>query len=315
LYASTLLNLKDARMTSMQGLLYGWRGAPLLRRLTRHAQLMRLNKPIGIGLLLWPTLWALFIAARGLPGEPTLPSLKLLIVFIAGTVAMRSAGCVINDFADRNIDPQVKRTKGRPLALRLLSPHEALVSFGALVLLALVLVLQLDARTVYYSFVGAALTVSYPFMKRFFALPQFWLGAAFGWAVPMAFVATLGGVPRLGWLLFIVTVLWAAVYDTQYAMVDRDDDLKIGVQSTAIAFGDMDKMLIGAMQFMVLAGLAFTGYALQLAWPFWLALGVAAALFAWQQWLIRNRERDACLKAFLNNNWVGMVLLVGIAAS
>jgi len=302
-------------MTSMQGLLYGWRGAPLMRRLTRHAQLMRLNRPIGIGLLLWPTLWALWIAARGLPGQPTWPSLKLLIVFIAGTVVMRSAGCVINDFADRNIDPQVKRTKGRPLALRVLSPYEALAAFGALVLLAFVLVLQLDARTVYFSFVGAALTVSYPFMKRFFALPQFWLGAAFGWAVPMAFVATLGGVPRLGWLLFIVTVLWAAVYDTQYAMVDRDDDVKIGVQSTAIAFGDMDKLLIGAMQFMVLAGLAFTGYALQFGWPFWLALGIAAGLFAYQQRLIRNREREACLKAFLNNNWVGMVVLAGIAAS
>jgi 4-hydroxybenzoate polyprenyltransferase len=302
-------------MTSTGELLYGWRGAPLMRRLARHAQLMRLNKPIGIGLLLWPTLWALWIAARGLPGEPTWPSLKLLIVFTAGTVVMRSAGCVINDFADRNIDPQVKRTKGRPLALRLLSPYEALAAFGALVLLAFVLVLQLDARTVYFSFVGAALTVSYPFMKRFFALPQFWLGAAFGWAVPMAFVATLGGVPRLGWLLFIITVLWAAVYDTQYAMVDRDDDLKIGVQSTAIAFGDMDKLIIGAMQLMVLAGLAFTGYALGLNWPFWSALGVAAALFTYQQWLIRDRGRDACFKAFLNNNWVGIVILAGIAAS
>jgi 4-hydroxybenzoate polyprenyltransferase len=306
--------MKEARMISMQGLLYGWRGAPLARRFVRHSQLMRLNKPIGIGLLLWPTLWALWIAARGLPGEPTRPSLKLLIVFIAGTVVMRSAGCVINDFADRNIDPQVKRTKGRPLALRLVSPYEALASFGALVLLALVLVLQLDARTVYYSFVGAALTVSYPFMKRFFALPQFWLGAAFGWAVPMAFVATLGGVPRLGWLLFIVTVLWAAVYDTQYAMVDRDDDVKIGVQSTAIAFGDMDKALIGAMQVMVLAGLAFTGYALEFGWRFWLGLAAAASLFAYQQWLIRNRDRDACLKAFKNNNWVGLVVLAGIIA-
>src|SRR5262249_9040791 len=158
-------------------------------------------------------------AARGLPGAPVWPSLKLLLVFIAGTVVMRSAGCVINDFADRDIDPQVKRTKGRPLALRLLSPYEALALFGVLVLLALLLVLQLDTRAVYYSFVGAALTVSYPFMKRFFAVPQFWLGAAFGWAVPLAFVATLGHVPRLGWLLFIVTVLWAAAYDTEYAMV------------------------------------------------------------------------------------------------
>ncbi|MEJ0099006.1 MAG: 4-hydroxybenzoate octaprenyltransferase [Pseudomonadota bacterium] len=276
---------------------------------------MRINKPIGIGLLLWPTLWALWIAARGLPGAPGWPPLKVLLVFVAGTIVMRSAGCVINDFADRNIDPHVSRTKGRPLALRQLSPYEALVAFGVLVALALVLVMQLDARTVRYSFVGAALTVSYPFMKRFFALPQFWLGAAFGWAVPMAFVATLGGVPRLGWLLFIVTVLWAAVYDTEYAMVDRDDDVKIGVQSTAIAFGDMDKMLIGAMQLMVLAGLAITGHALQFGRAFWFALAAAAALFAYQQWLIRKRERAACFKAFLNNNWVGLLVFAGIVAA
>jgi 4-hydroxybenzoate polyprenyltransferase len=298
-----------------ESILYGWKGAPLVRRLSRHAQLMRLNRPIGIGLLLWPTLWALWIAKRGVPDATVIPSLKLLFVFIAGTVVMRSAGCVINDFADRNIDPQVKRTRGRPLALRLVSPYEALVLFGVLVLAALWLVLQLDQRTVYYSFVGAALTVSYPFTKRFFALPQFWLGAAFGWAVPMAFVATLHHVPPLGWLLFIVTVLWAAVYDTEYAMVDRDDDLKIGVQSTAIAFGDMDRILIGAMQLMVLAGLAFTGRALGFRWPFWLALGLAALLFVYQQWLIRARARDACFKAFLNNNWVGLVLLAGIAAA
>jgi 4-hydroxybenzoate polyprenyltransferase len=276
---------------------------------------MRLNRPIGIGLLLWPTLWALWIAARGLPGSPAMPSLKLLVIFIAGTVVMRSAGCVINDFADRNIDPQVKRTRGRPLAQRVVSPYEALALFGVLVLIALWLVMQLDARTVRYAFAGAALTVSYPFVKRFFALPQFWLGAAFGWAVPMAFVATLGGVPRLGWLLFVVTVLWAAVYDTEYAMVDRDDDLRIGVHSTAIAFGDMDKLLIGVIQAMVLAGLAFMGHALGLGWPFWVSLGGATLLFAYQQWLIRNRERGACFKAFLNNNWAGLVIFAGIVAA
>jgi 4-hydroxybenzoate polyprenyltransferase len=297
---------------SAESVLHGWRGAPLMRRVTRHAQLMRLNKPIGIGLLLWPTLWALWIAARGLPGAPTMPSWKLLAIFVAGTIVMRSAGCVINDFADRNIDPQVRRTRGRPLALRLISPWEALAAFGLLILLALWLVLQLDALTVRYSFAGAALTVSYPFVKRFFALPQFWLGAAFGWAVPMAFVATLGGVPRLGWLMFIVTVLWAAIYDTEYAMVDRDDDIKIGVQSTAIAFGDMDKLLIGAMQVMVLAGLAFTGRSLHLGWPFWAGLTAAGLLFAYQQWLIRDRDRAACFKAFLNNNLVGLLVFAGI---
>jgi 4-hydroxybenzoate polyprenyltransferase len=227
---------------------------------------------------------------------------------------MRSAGCVINDFADRDIDPQVKRTRGRPLALRMVSPHETLGLFAALVLVALWLVTQLDWKTVQFAFVGAALTVTYPFVKRFFPLPQFYLGAAFGWAVPMAFVATLGGVPQAGWLLFVVTVLWAGVYDTQYAMVDRDDDLKIGVHSTAIAFGDMDRVVVGAMQVMVIAGLGLAGYALLLEWQFWLALGVAAALFAWQQWLIRKRERDACFKAFLNNNWVGLVMLAGFVA-
>jgi 4-hydroxybenzoate polyprenyltransferase len=293
---------------------YGLPAAPLLRRLQGYARLTRLNRPIGIGLLLWPTLWALWIAAGALPDTAQLPSLKLLLVFIAGTVVMRSAGCVINDFADRDIDPHVKRTKGRPLASRQISPYEALALFGALVLAALWLVTRLDERTVWFSFIGAALTVSYPFTKRFFPLPQFYLGAAFGWAVPMAFVATLGEVPRTGWLLFIVTVLWAGVYDTQYAMVDRDDDVKLGVQSTAIAFGDMDKFLIGVMQLMVLAGLGLIGRASALTWPFYLSLLVAALLFAWQQWLIRERDRDGCFKAFLNNNWVGLVVLAGIAA-
>jgi 4-hydroxybenzoate polyprenyltransferase len=208
----------------------------------------------------------------------------------------------------------VRRTRGRPLALRLVSPQEALALFAVLVLLALWLVTRLDWKTVQVAFVGAALTVSYPFMKRFFPLPQFYLGAAFGWAVPMAFVATLGGVPQAGWLLFVVTVVWAGVYDTQYAMVDRDDDLKIGVESTAIAFGELDRMLIGVLQLMVLGGLALLGQMLLLHWPFWLALAGAAGLFGWQQWLIRHRERDACFKAFLNNNWVGLLVLAGIIA-
>jgi 4-hydroxybenzoate polyprenyltransferase len=294
---------------------HGLPAAPLLRRLHSYALLTRLNRPIGIGLLLWPTLWALWLAARALPAAPQMPALKLLLVFIAGTVVMRSAGCVINDFADRDIDPHVKRTRGRPLAMRQISPYDALALFGVLVLIALWLVSRLDARTVWFSCIGAALTVSYPFTKRFFPLPQFYLGAAFGWAVPMAFVATLGEVPRTGWLLFIVTLLWAGVYDTQYAMVDRDDDLKLGVHSTAIAFGDMDTMLIGVMQLMVLGGLLLVGRATGLTWPFYASLLAAAALFLWQQWLIRNRDRDGCFKAFLNNNWVGLVVLVGIATA
>lgn len=299
---------------SDSALLWGWRGAPLARRLHRYALLMRLDRPIGIGLLLWPTLWALWIAARGLPASPSVPPLKLLVVFVAGTVVMRSAGCVINDFADRDIDPHVRRTRGRPLAQRVVSPHEALGLFAVLVLVALWLVTRLDWKTVQFAFVGAALTVSYPFMKRFFPLPQFYLGAAFGWAVPMAFVATLGGVPQIGWLMFFITVIFAGVYDTQYAMVDRDDDLKLDVHSTAITFGDMDRLLIGVMQAMVLGGLAMVGWSLILGWQFWLALAGAAVLFGYQQWLIRNRDRDGCFRAFRNNNWVGIVVLAGVIA-
>jgi 4-hydroxybenzoate polyprenyltransferase len=285
-------------------------GSKLSRqRLLDVAALMRLNRPIGIFLLLWPTLWSLWIASRGRPDT------LLLLVFVAGTIVMRSAGCVINDFADRNIDPHVKRTRNRPLAARRLSPQEALVLFAALVMLALWLVTRLDARTVLFSLVGAALTISYPLMKRFFPLPQFYLGAAFGWAVPMAFVAVTGTVPRVGWVLFIVTLLWAGVYDTLYAMVDRDDDLKLGVNSTAIAFGDMDRELIGVMQLMVLGGLVMVGHTTGLHWPFYVGLTVGAALFVWQQWMIRTRDRDQCFKAFLNNNYFGLVVFIGTVLS
>ena len=286
--------------------LYGVPGAPWLRRAWNYAQLMRLDRPVGIYLLLWPTLWALWFAKGGIP------TLKLILVFVAGTIVMRSAGCVINDFADRDIDPRVKRTRLRPLAARRVSPYEALALFLVLVLVALWLVTRLDRRTVMFSFIGAALTVSYPFMKRFFPLPQFYLGAAFGWAVPMAFVATVGTVPRIGWLLFIITLLWAGVYDTLYAMVDRDDDLKLGVQSTAVAFGDMDRMLIGVMQAMVLIGLLLAGRASQVGWPFYLSLVIGAGLFAWQQWLIRDRDRNACFNAFLNNQYFGLVVFAGV---
>lgn len=279
----------------------------LRRRAIDSAQLMRLHRPIGIFLLLWPMLWALWIASKGMP------DMKILLVFVAGTIVMRSAGCVINDFADRDIDPHVKRTRDRPIAARRISPREGLVLFTALVLVALWLVTRLDQKTVLYSLVGAALTVSYPFMKRFFPLPQFYLGAAFGWAVPMVFVATLGEVPRLGWLLFIVTLLWAGVYDTIYAMVDRDDDVKLGVKSTAILFGDMDRLIIGAMQLMVLFGLYLAGRAAELGMGLRIALCFGALLFAWQQWLIRKRERDACFRAFLNNNYFGLVVFAGVA--
>jgi 4-hydroxybenzoate polyprenyltransferase len=278
----------------------------LQRRARDYAALMRLDRPIGIFLLLWPMLWALWIASGGVPAT------SLLLVFIAGTVVMRSAGCVINDVADRNIDPQVKRTKERPLAARRLSPYEALVLFAVLVLFALWLVTRLDSLTVRYSIVGAALTISYPFTKRFFPLPQFYLGAAFGWAVPMAFVAATGSVPRIGWLLFIVTVLWAGVYDTIYAMVDRDDDLKLDVNSTAIAFGDMVRPIIAVMQFMVVFGLVMVGRAVAMSWPFYFGLAIGAALFVWQQWLIGRGERDQYFRAFLNNHYFGLVVFLGI---
>ena len=277
------------------------------RRLADSARLMRLDKPIGIFLLLWPLLWALWIASGGMP------PLRVLAIFIGGTVVMRSAGCIINDFADRNIDPHVKRTRDRPLAARRLSPQEALALFAMLIALALWLVTRLDTKTVQYAFVGAGLTVSYPFMKRFFPLPQLYLGAAFGWAIPMAFVATLGHVPQLGWLLFVVTVLWAGVYDTIYAMVDRDDDLKLDVKSSAILFGDSDRLIIGVMQALVLAGLLALGLLRGLGAPYYAGLALGTLLFAWQQWLIRKRERDACFRAFLNNNLFGLAVFAGVA--
>ncbi len=281
-------------------------GAWLERRLRNLALLMRLDRPIGIWLLLWPTLWALWIAGAGHPKR------RLLAIFLAGTVLMRSAGCIINDLADRNIDPHVKRTRMRPLAFRVVSPGEALALSTLLLLGALTLVLQLNALTLKLAAVGAVLTVSYPLLKRFFPLPQLYLGLCFGWAVPMAFAATLGSVPRLGWLMLVAAVLWAGVYDTMYAMVDRDDDLRIGVQSSAILFGDMDRLMIAVMQLMVLYTLLLVGRELHFGVGYRAALVAGACLFVWQQWLIRRRDRDACLQAFQNNNYFGMVIFIGL---
>jgi len=280
----------------------------LQRRLHNIVQITRLDKPIGIFLLLWPLLWALWIAAGGVPAT------RVLLIFIAGTVVMRSAGCVINDFADRNIDRHVKRTRNRPLAARRMSPYEALWLFAALIACALALVWQLDALTVRYAFVGAALTISYPFMKRFFALPQLYLGAAFGWAIPMGFVALQGGVPRVGWVLFIVAVLWAGVYDTVYAMVDRDDDAKLDVRSTALLFGEHDRLIVAVLQVLVLVGLLMTGRLAQLGTPFYVSLLGGAVLFGWQQWLIRKRDRRGCFAAFTNNGWFGLLVFAGVVA-
>jgi 4-hydroxybenzoate polyprenyltransferase len=282
------------------------RAPRLLRRALAFAQLMRLDRPIGIWLLLWPTLWALWVASVGHPPR------RLLAIFIAGTVVMRSAGCIVNDLADRNIDPHVRRTRARPLAARMVSPYEALALFAALLVVALLLALRLNALSLKLAFGGAALTVSYPLLKRFFPLPQLYLGLCFGWGVPMAFAATLGFVPREGWLMLIAAVLWAGVYDTEYAMVDRDDDVRVGVQSSAILFGDMDRLMIGVMQCMMLLALVLIGRTLRFDLGYYAGLAAGAALFIWQQWLIRERERAACLLAFQNNSYFGLAIFAGI---
>ncbi len=278
----------------------------LQQRLLDFGLLMRLDRPIGIWLLLWPTLWALWSASGGHP-QP-----RLLAIFLAGTVLMRSAGCVINDLYDRDIDPHVRRTRSRPLAARRVTPAEALLLFAALIGLAFLLVLQLNALCVKLAFIGAALTATYPLLKRFFAIPQLYLGLCFGWGVPMAYAAELGKVPRVGWVLMLAAVVWAGVYDTFYAMADRPDDLRIGIKSSAITFGDLDLMMVGAMQVMVLFALLFAGRLLALGPPYYWALAVGAALFVWQQWLARARDAEGCMRAFHNNNYFGIVILAGV---
>jgi 4-hydroxybenzoate polyprenyltransferase len=269
-------------------------------------QLMRLDRPVGTLLLLWPTLWAVWIAGNGSP------SVRTVIVFTLGVIVMRAAGCVINDFADRNIDGHVKRTEARPLATGALSARQALMLFAGLAAVAFVLVLFLNTFTILLSFGGLALAVLYPFMKRYTHLPQVVLGAAFSWAIPMAFAAETDSLPAIAWLLYTANLLWTVAYDTEYAMVDRDDDLKIGVKSTAILFGEMDRLMIGMLQAMALFALWLLGRQLGFG-GFWLAgLGVAAGLFVYQHWLMRERSRDGCFQAFLNNQWVGLAVFAGL---
>src|SRR5215468_3351881 len=266
------------------------------RRATEYARLMRLDRPIGTWLLLWPALWALWVAGDGRPSP------KVLIVFVLGVFVMRAAGCVINDFADRDIDPHVRRTRDRPLAARRVSPREALVLFAVLMLIALYLVTFLDLLTIKLAFIGAALTVSYPFVKRVFPMPQLYLGISFGgWSVLMAFAAQTGKLPRVAWVLYIAAVIWAAVYDTIYAMIDREDDLKIGVKSSAILFADMDKALIFVMQAMMIWALVLAGQNMHFGEWYYAGLTLAGLLFLYQQWLIRDRNPAGCLRAFLNN--------------
>ncbi len=271
--------------------------------------LTRMDRPIGALLLLWPCWWALWLAAGGFPPWP------LLVIFTAGVFVMRSAGCAINDFADRKLDPAVKRTAGRPIASGRVSPREALVVFGALLLVAFILVLMTNALTIGLAFAGAALAALYPFTKRYTHFPQVVLGAAFGWSIPMAFAAVGGHVSTLGWLLFLGNILWSTLYDTEYAMVDRDDDLKVGAKSTAIAFGDLDRVAIGVLMGTFVLTMVLVGLRTELGLFWWLGLLAAVALFVWQQWLIRGRERLACLDAFRNNNWVGFVLWLGLVAA
>lgn len=276
-------------------------------KLVLYWRLMRFDKPIGILLLLWPALWALWMAGRGWPDT------LVLWVFLSGVVLMRAAGCVINDVADRQFDPHVERTQHRPIAAGQVSPREALALFVVLCLISFGLVCLLNGLTIALSVAGALLAASYPFMKRYTHLPQAYLGMAFGWAVPMAFAAQTNSIPPVGWELFVATVLWALIYDTMYAMVDREDDLKIGVKSTAILFGRHDRLIIGLLQAVMLAILWHVGQSEGLGWAYRLGLAVGLGLFAYQQWLIRERGRAVCFKAFLNNHWFGAAVFAGIA--
>ncbi len=275
-------------------------------RFPHYWQLMRFDRPIGTLLLLWPTLWGLWFAAEGVP------RVDLLVIFTLGVILMRAAGCVINDFADRKVDGHVERTQHRPLASGRVQPREALILFATLVLVAFVLVLFTNTLTIVLSFGALALAACYPFMKRYTHLPQVVLGAAFSWSIPMAFAAQTGEVNPHSWLIYTAVVIWTVVYDTFYAMVDRDDDLKIGVKSTAILFAEQDRVITGSLQAICLVTLIMVGQRFDMGVTYFLSLIAVAGLFAYQQYLIRHRSKPECFKAFLNNNWVGCVVFVGI---
>ncbi|MEW6330838.1 MAG: 4-hydroxybenzoate octaprenyltransferase [Pseudomonadota bacterium] len=275
-------------------------------KLKDYAQLMRLHRPIGILLLMWPTLWALWIAGQGRPGA------HVFVVFVLGVVLMRSAGCVINDYADRDFDPHVERTRDRPVAAGRVSPREALALFAVLCLVAFALVLTLNRPTILLSFAGAFLAATYPFLKRYTHLPQFYLGMAFGWGIPMAFAAQTGEVPALAWILFAANICWSVAYDTAYAMVDREDDLKVGVKSTAILFGRYDRAMVLLFHIMTIALLAWVGARAGLGLGYHAGLAAASGFALYQQWLMRHRDRAGCFRAFLNNNWFGAAVFAGL---
>jgi 4-hydroxybenzoate polyprenyltransferase len=272
-------------------------------------RLMRFDRPIGILLLLWPTLWALWIAGDGSP------SIKNVLIFCTGVVLMRAAGCIMNDVADRDFDPHVERTRCRPLASGELTVREALLTFFVVMLLAFGLVLMTNALTIKLAFAGAVLASTYPFFKRWTHFPQVVLGLAFGWGIPMAFSAETGQIASTAWLILVINVIWSVIYDTLYAMVDRDDDISIGLKSTAILFGSFDLLVLRVLKIIMIALLLLLGLNLQFSWPWFAGVTIAAILFFWQQYLIRNRGRDACFKAFLNNNWVGAAICLGLLAT
>jgi 4-hydroxybenzoate polyprenyltransferase len=272
-------------------------------------QLIRFDRPIGTLLLLWPTLWALWLAAQGLPDY------KLLAIFLAGTFLTRSAGCIVNDLADRNLDGAVARTNARPLVTGAVTTTEAITLFVALMMMAFVLVLFTNKLTILLSLAAVVLASSYPFMKRYTHLPQLGLGAAFSWGIPMAFAAQQGALPPALWLIYLGNLLWTMAYDTAYAMVDREDDLKVGIKSSAILFGRYDRLMIGILQLACLLCLYLAGRAFGLGAYYNASLVVAAMLFCYQQYLIRERRPEACFKAFLHNNWVGMAIFAGVASS
>jgi len=278
----------------------------VVAQLRHYGKLMRVDKPIGIWLLLWPTLWALWLAGEGAPDQ------GLFILFVLGVFVMRSAGCVLNDYVDREIDPYVERTRTRPIASGAVAPMEALILFAALGLIAIGLATMLNEPARILAVIGAMLTVAYPFVKRFISIPQLVLGAAFGWGVPMAFAAQAGETSELAWLVFGVAVIWAIIYDTFYAMVDREDDLKVGVKSTAILFGDVDLFVIAGLQILMLIALLLTGYRAGLGGWYYLSVLVAGLMMAFHLWLARDRQPAGCFAAFLHNHYIGLVIFVGI---
>ena len=283
--------------------------ALIAKRLDAYERLIRLDKPIGALLLLWPTLWAVWLASEGRV------SAGILVIFVAGTFIMRSAGCAINDYADRNFDPHVERTRSRPLAAREIRPAEALAVGGVLAALAFALVLQLNRFAVLLSFLGLAIAFSYPFTKRFFALPQAYLGIAFGFGIPMAYAAIQNRLPANCWLLLAANVFYAFAYDTEYAMVDRDDDARLGLRTSALTLGRWDVAAVMASYGAMLALLAALGILSRLGWPYYAGLAGAGAMMALHWGWIRDRSREGCFRAFRHNNWVGAAIFAGIALS